>query len=39
MELADMWENKGLKLYTQDCSTSGEELWGLRCAGHPEASK
>jgi hypothetical protein len=39
MELADMWENKRLKLYTQDCSTSGEELWGWRSAGHPEASK
>ena len=39
MELAEMWENKGLKLYIQDCSTSGEELWGWRSGGHPEASK
>jgi hypothetical protein len=33
------WENEGLKLYTQDCSTSGEELWGWRSGGQPEASK
>jgi hypothetical protein len=39
MELADLWENKGLKLYTQDCSTSGEEVWGWRSGRHPEASK
>jgi len=30
MELADTWENKGLKLYKQDRSTSGEEVRGWR---------
>jgi hypothetical protein len=36
MKLADLWETKGLKLYTQECSTSGEEEWGWRSGRHPK---
>jgi hypothetical protein len=36
MKLADLWETKGLKLHTQECSTSGEEVWGWRSGRHPK---